>query len=178
MLPALLPIAIAALPALAEWLGGSRAVGERAADVVRAVTGTDDPEAAAAVLADPAKLTELQIALSQIQAQERAAERQAAVQELTAILADVEGARRQTQTLAASGSPLAWGAPIVSAVVLSLWVFTVIAPSAGWASDVSGDDKRIIEYALIAVLAYWIGSSQGSKRSGDAVRDIAVRSAK
>lgn len=159
----LIPVALSVLPALAEWLGGARAgdVAGRAADVVRAVTGTDDPAQAAAALADPAKYAELQIRLAEITAQER-----------QAMLADVANARAQTLALSEQGSPIAWGAPILSLLIALSWCWVMIAPTLG-ATPVDDVSGRLLDTAMTGVIWYWIGSSQGSKRSGDAVRAIA-----
>ena len=53
------------------------------------------------------------------------------------------------------------------------WAWTMIAPTMG-AIPMDDGDKRIVEWTLIAVLGYWISSSQGSKASGNAVRETAV----
>lgn len=164
-MPPLVGVALSVLPALAEWLGGPRAgeAGERMAGAVRAVTGTVDPAQAAAALADPAKYLELQLGLAQIHAQER-----------QAYLADLQHAREQTRRLAEIGSPIAWGAPILSLLISASWCWAMIAPTLGAipVDDLSG---RLLDTAMTGVIWYWIGSSQGSKRSGDAVREIAQR---
>lgn len=169
----LIPVALSVLPALAEWLGGARAgdVAERAAGVVRAVTGTDDPAAAAAALSDPAKWAEAQIRLAEIAGQER-----------DAYLADVANARAQTIALAQAGSGIAWAAPVVS-VVVTLGFFAAVAMvflvQREWDERTAGILNVLLGALVLGfgqVVNYWLGSSAGSKRAGDAVRQIATQS--
>ncbi len=99
--------------------------------------------------------------------------------ELKARLADTQNARQQTLQLVEAGSSMAWGAPVVSIVVLIGFVaLSVLAMR----PDLAGVRENVTLYLLgawqslaTAVVGYWIGSSAGSARSGDAVRALAQR---
>ena len=69
-LPALARVGMEASPAVAQWLGrqiaGDPAIGDRAAEVVRAVTGTDDPIQAEAAMADPGTRSEVAQRLAEL----------------------------------------------------------------------------------------------------------------
>lgn len=80
---------------------------------------------------------------------------------LAALVADTADARRQTVVLAQQGSPFAYCAALVSAVILALFAMMVAAEQFGW-TPVSDGTKRLVEAALVPVLGYWIGSSAGS----------------
>jgi len=154
----MLPLLAAVLPAVAPWLmrqfAGEHAAtaAYAAADAIAAVAGTDDPaEAAARLEADAAARATLLVRLAEIAAQREAQQ-----------LADVANARTQTVHLAQAGSPLAWGAAVVSGAVMGLFAFAVIGQA--WGLAVPDLTMRLIEYAVIAVLGYWLGSSAGSAR--------------
>jgi hypothetical protein len=70
-------------------------------------------------------------------------------------------ARAQTMALAEKGHPLVWGAAAVSGVVLALFAFGMVAETLAWGYAHEAT-KRLLEYALIAVLGYWVGSSARS----------------
>lgn len=154
---ALIPLALQLVPTLARWLGGPDAetTTQRIADTVQAVVGDRDP---AAVLADPEQRAQLVLALARIEAEREAAR----IEETRALLADTASARAQTVELARAGSPLAYGAGLVSAGVMALFGFAVIGTALGLA--IPDLTMRLIEYAVIAVLGYWLGSSAGSAR--------------
>lgn len=100
---ALLPLILSLAPELVSWIAGDKAgtVATKAADVVRAVTGTDDPEAAAAALLDPAKAMEARLALARIAADAEAAKRAADLAEMQAVLGDVANARARDTAIEA-----------------------------------------------------------------------------
>lgn len=95
-------------------------------------------------------------------------------------LADTAGARQQTIALASTGSAIAWGAPVVSGMVVVGYFFCI------WLLFVRGEDLPdnitqivnimfgALQAGFIQVVNYWLGSSAGSKRSGDAVRAVAL----
>ena len=79
---------------------------------------------------------------------------------------DRAGARNQTVELAKAGSRIAWGAPLVSVVVLLTFgvvLHKVLSTPAGTSID---PNAAIMLGALTtmatAVVAYWVGSSAGS----------------
>jgi hypothetical protein len=169
---ALLPLALSVLPGLIDLVAGDKAgrVAGTFASAVAQVTGTDDPATAAAVLADPAKAAELRTRLAEIALETRRAE-----------LADVANARQQTVTLAQTGSGIAWAAPTISVVVVAGFfgcVAMLFVVERTW-DERTANLLNVLFGALIPgfsqVCNYWLGSSAGSKRSGDAVRDIAVQ---
>jgi hypothetical protein len=168
---ALLPLALGLVPEMAKWIAGDKAgtVAAQAADIVRTVTGTEDPAAAAAVLQDPAKAMELRIALANI-----------ALEQERARLADVANARQQTVTLAQAGSGIAWAAPTISVVIVAGFfgcVVLLFMIERSW-DERTANLLNVLFGALIPgfsqVANYWLGSSAGSKASGDAVRAIAA----
>lgn len=96
-------------------------------------------------------------------------------------LADVQSARSQTVELAKAGSGIAWAPPLISVVIL-IGFFGCIFML--FFSERSYDERtanllNVLFGALIPgfvqVCQYWLGSSNGSKRSGDAVRAIAEK---
>jgi hypothetical protein len=120
---ALLPLALGLVPELAKWIAGDKAgtVAAQAADIVRTVTGTDDPATAEAILADPAKVTELRIRLAEIAAQREAAADQARLEMFRTAAADTANAR----ALAAS-TPLIARTQVVLAASTTLAFFVVL----------------------------------------------------
>ncbi|MGG5810955.1 hypothetical protein [Falsiroseomonas sp. CW058] len=157
-------LAITLAPTLARWLGGSPSAQEALAEVAsvaREVAGTEDAESVRnAIAANPEQGAQLKIRLAEIAARLEEAERNADREDLLARLADVAGARRSSEAMAAAGSPLAYGAFIVSMAVLGLFGFTLIGTAYGLV--VPDSMVKLLEYSLIAVLGYWVGSSAGS----------------
>lgn len=164
---ALLPIVLSLAPMLARWLGGTdaEAVAAKAGAVIRSVVGSDDPAALEAAAADPQKAAELRLQLAQVAAEAEKAERKAELDTLRAELADVADARHQTVTLAQAGSPLAWGAPIVTLAVLGLFGGTMYALFRGAVPE--GQMAMILCGAIAAwggqAVSYWLGTSAASR---------------
>ena len=127
MLP-LIPLAISIAPEIAKFLFGSGSAPARVtaqvASAVQSVTGADPSTAdgitaaQAALAGKPELAVQLRTKLAEIAAQAEADQRKADLAALQAQLADVAGARAQTVALAKAGSEIAWGAPVVSLVVL------------------------------------------------------------
>lgn len=153
----LLPLALQFAPQIASLLGGpaaGTALGH-VADAAQAAFGTTDPEQIKLKMQQDASATE-----------RFKAEIDARLHELDAQLADLQDARHQTVDLAKVGSAIAWGAPIVSALVtfgffgvLVLYLYRPI-----------GSDNQVVTMlvgtmatAFGAVVQYWLGSSAGSK---------------
>jgi hypothetical protein len=99
--------------------------------------------------------------------------------DLEAILRDRQGARDQTMALVEKGSTLAWGAPVVSVVVLAGFVglsFLAMKPeSAGIRADVALYLLGAWQSLATAVVGYWIGSSAGSAAKDAAIKQIASK---
>jgi len=135
------PIGAAALGALASALG-TEATPEAVAEAVQA-----DPDKAKAVLADVE------------------AKQAAALSELQERLADVQDARATTVKLVEAGSSIAWGAPIVSVLVVAGFMAVLLALF--WRALPENQVVLVMIGALASefrgVTAYWLGSSIGSK---------------
>lgn len=180
MLP-LVPLALSFVPELIRIIAGDRAggVAGRVAGVVHAVTGTDDPAEAQRKLAeDPALAGQLRIRLAEIalesqRAADLAAEqkRQAELATLQKTLENTQGARTSLIDLVRSGSPIAWGAPIVSVIVtVGFFAFLMMLMWGGIRTGVDATVTNIVNIAVGAlatafatVVNFWLGSSQGSR---------------
>jgi hypothetical protein len=169
MLP-LIPLALSLLPDLGRWIAGDTGgrVASAAADVVRAVAGTDDPaEAQRAVEAlPPAEAAELRIRLAEIA---RAAEQDARAAELEALratLADTQNARGQTVELARAGSQVQWAPVLVSAIVLTAFALMAAAILFKAVPPENREAAMLMLGSLStfagAAVTYWLGSSAGS----------------
>jgi hypothetical protein len=161
LLPLLVQLAGAFGPTLTRMLLGQKAgvVVGTIIDVARKTFGSDDPAAIAAAAKNDPNLVQLYIEGLK-----------AETEQFKASLADVADARTQTVRLAQLGSVIAWGAPIISVVVvagfvilLGLWLFhpptsdqTVLA--------VLNTLVGTLAAAFGAVVQYWLGSSAGSAR--------------
>lgn len=99
--------------------------------------------------------------------------RRAALDAVNARLDDVRAARAALRELAATASPMAWGAPAVS-VVVALGFFMILILMIAWpalpALDSASPVFQIINVAIGAlatafatVVSFWLGSSQGSR---------------
>ena len=166
-------LALDLAPELARWLfgPGSEPVVAAVEGAVSAVTGSADQDVQAARVADPAVAGALRVQLAQIAAQAAAARDAAQMSALAAVLADVAGARAQTLALAQGGSALAWGAPVVSLVVLvtfgavvSLVLFRAVPPGSEAVLNVL---LGTLGAMATSVVGYWVGSSVGSARKDD-----------
>lgn len=101
-----------------------------------------------------------------------------------AALEDTKSARQQTISLAESSSSIAWAAPIISTVIVSgffICVALLFVVQRTW-DERTANLLNVLFGALIPgfsqVCNYWLGSSAGSKRSGDAMRKIAESTGK
>ncbi len=160
-------------PELSRWLFGPEAAPVVAAvrDAVKSVTGTADPAQQAGALQDPAKAGELRLQLAQIAADAAAAADAGANARLVSQLADVAGARAMAVQLAQAGSPMAWGAPVVSVVVLL--TFGAVMSLVLFHQVPSGSEAVLnvllgtLGAMATSVVGYWVGSSVGSARKDD-----------
>lgn len=153
---ALLPLALQAAPWIAKMLFGG--AGEETISAIEAtakkVFGTTDENA-----------IKTQMAADQSKADMFKAELEARRGELEAILADVQSARTQTVELAKAGSSIAWGAPVVSVLVV---ITFSLALGAFFAGKVPSSEVALLLIGTLAgaftqVINYWLGSSAGSK---------------
>lgn len=150
--------------ALGGPLGGT--IGGALGGAIAAALGTDaTPEAVdAAITANPdlavAKLRDLESA------------RHSELAAYQAQLADVQDARHMEIGLVQSGSAIAWAPVIISVLIGTIVAGVIAAVGAGRLPD----NGIVVGWALGAgttVLTYWLGSSDGSRRNGSAVREIA-----
>jgi len=166
---ALLPLALQLLPTLGRWLGGAtgETVASAAAQVVQTVTGTSDPaQAEAALAANPELRVQLTTRLAEIAAQREAAADQARLEEMRAVLADVSNARSMTLGLAQARSPLAYGAVLMTIMVMAanlalVWLLLTRSYPAESKDIVLLLVGQVLGWGTAAV-AYWLGSSAGS----------------
>ena len=173
-LAALLPLVASLAPGLIKHLAGDKAgaiAGEVAAAVTR-VAGSDDPAEVELALVDPARAAELRIELARL-------ESSAETERLRLVLADVAGARAQTVELARVGSPIAWGAVVVSGLVLlafsaSVWVVLTRTLPPG-SQEIALYTVGALQTMAAAVVAYWVGSSAGSARKDETLREAVRR---
>lgn len=169
-------------PEVGRWLFGSDAEPVVAAvqSAVTKVTGTSEGAAQASVLADPDKAAALRVELAKIAAAQEAAAAAATQAVFAAQLSDVAGARTLTAQLAQSGSRIAWGAPVVSVVVLvTFGVVMAIAltrtlPST--AEPVLNMLLGTLGAMATSVVGYWVGSSAGADRKDEHLVTLANRS--
>lgn len=94
---------------------------------------------------------------------------------LKAYLADVQDARAQTIKLVETGSSIAWGAPVISVLIVTgfLGLITGLMFKSVPDNQVTLILFGALSAAFSQVVSYWLGSSAGSARSGDAIRAIA-----
>ena len=92
---------------------------------------------------------------------------------------DRASAREQTIELAKAASPIAWGAPIVSAVVTAGFLLLAILMLFRAVPDTQA--FNLIIGAMIAaftqVVAYWLGSSVGSRAKDQMIRELSADAA-
>ena len=142
------------------------------AQAAATITGVQDEAGqVAAISADPAHADAFRLEVLRIAADERTAERQADADRLNAVMSDVADARKQTVALAAAGSSIAWGAPVVSTLVLV--AFTVMGTLVLWHGVPTGAEgvaSVMLGYVggmATTAVGYWLGSSAGSAAKTD-----------
>lgn len=96
-------------------------------------------------------------------------------------LVDTQSARQQTVDLAKAESKIAWAAPVISTVIVSGFfacVILMVFVQREW-DERTANLLNVLFGSLIIgfgqVCNYWLGSSAGSKRSGDALRAQAAK---
>lgn len=168
-------------PEVGRWLFGTESgpVVSAVQTAIGDITGTDDPAAQAEVLADPAKASALRVELARIAAEREASAATAMQAALLAKLADVAGARAMTVQLAQAGSTIAWGAPVVSVVVL-LTFGGVVAVALTQAMPQGAEPVLNVLLGTLGAMAtsvvgYWVGSSAGSARKDAHLASLAYK---
>ena len=182
-MPPLVSIAISMLPGLAKRVASNVLpdIEARMTTAVRDVLGTDDPAEAERRVADPKVAAELRLRLAEIEAEaeqrEAAAEEKKRESELEAFRAemkDIQSARQMLTDLSAQDSVFAWGAVVVSVVVVLGFFLALVLLFYGEIPD-QGDQEQIAVFQMLnivigaltagfaTVISFWLGSSQGSR---------------
>lgn len=172
------------LPDIGVHLFGSAgpAVQAAAQAAAAAVTGVPSPTAADVSGLAPDKTAELRVRLAEIAAQAQkdkdaaaTAQMNLALASMQASLADTAGARDQTAKLASLGSKIAYGAPVVSVVVLVTFGVVMAIAFTRALPDGSQTILTMLLGSLAAmatsVVSYWVGSSAGSQRKDASLAD-------
>lgn len=171
-------VALDLAPELGHWLfgPGSDTTVKAVQDAVETVTGTAEPESQVAALADPQLATQLRIQLASIAADRAAHEAQATQERLASQLADIANARSTTVQLAQTGSPMAWGAAVVSIIVLgtfaAVMTLTLFRALPQNAEPVLNVLLGTLSAMATSVVSYWVGSSVGSARKDDRLNEM------
>jgi len=181
MFAVLLPLILSLAPQLAGMIFGSKGadVTGKVASVVQAVVGdaadltAPGGAEAAAIQADPraaaelaAKLSDLHLQMQKQQDQEADQLRHDTIEELKAQLADTGSARTMATELAKAHSGLAYGAVVVSVVIVLGFMLTTYAVLTNHFGASEGQFGSVLLGTLAAmatqVANYWLGSSAGS----------------
>lgn len=163
-------IAIDLAPEVGQWLFGPHA--DKTVKAVQAavvsVTGATEAAAQVAAVANPDVAKELRLQLAQIAAESANAASKSMQDQLSSQLADVSNARSTTIQLAQSGSTIAWGAPVVSIIVLLTFGAVM---TAALTRTLPTNAEPVLNVLLgtlgamaTSVVSYWVGSSAGSAR--------------
>ena len=177
LLPLLVQLAGQFGPTLTNMLLGPKAIDviTTATKVAATVFGTTDPAGIQQAIANNPALA--QVYLAQIQAE---------TEQFKDALADVASARAQTVTLAQVGSPIAWGAPVVSVVVVTGFLAIVIIFMMIMTQKLSVDSSVMGTLGVLfgylgasfqQVVGYWVGSSAGSASKDRIINNAMVGAA-
>lgn len=110
------------------------------------------------------------VKLAQIEAETKAKD---------AELADIANARATTVQFAQAGSSIAWGAPVISVIITAgfftvmLMLFFVRAEMPQSVFQLLSVMLGLLVTSFAGVVQYWTGSSDSSRRNGDAIREVA-----
>lgn len=167
-----LPLILGIAPTVASWIMGDKtgAAVSKVTGIAREILGTDDANGIErAISGDPNLASQFKMAVIQAEADARRQEFEA----LQAQLADVQSARSQTVKLAEARSPIAYGAVVVSTIVLvgfAVMLWLVIR------EEVPANQRDMVTLLLgtlagmaSSVVAYWVGSSNGSMQKNAAL---------
>ncbi len=163
-------VALDLAPELGQWLfgPGSANTVKAVQTAVQTVTGAAEVGEQMQALTNPDLARSLRIQLAGIAASRAAAAAKAAQDQLIAQLADIANARATTVQLAQSNSPMAWGAAVVSVVVLTTFagamLMTLLRAIPQNAEPVLNVLLGSLTAMATSVVSYWVGSSVGSAR--------------
>ena len=141
------------------------------------VTGqTAEADQVTALTSDPGLTEQFRVQALQIAADREAARDTAVQNQIEAGLAGVANARATTVDLAGKGSAIAWGAPVVSLVVLVTFGL-VVALALLRPLPVGSEAILNVLLGVLArdgdhVVGYWVGSSAGSAAKTDLLRQL------
>lgn len=165
------PLVQAGLPALGGLLGGllGSTIGGVVGKAMAGALGVEPtPQAVAKRIEANPNDARVKLAAIEAETKEREAE-----------LADIANARSQTIALAEAGSPIAWGAPVISLIV-TIGFFTIMAGLFFVPTEMPQSVFQLLSVmlgilatAFAGVVQYWTGSSDSSRRNGDAIRAVA-----
>jgi hypothetical protein len=160
----LLPLLLNLAPTVASWVLGDKTgkAVETVTGIIQRTTGTDGDPSMANLTAE--QTLQLRMALIQAEADNRRLE----MEEMKEQLKDVQSARSMTIEAAKAGSPIAWGAAVISALVLiaygaALYLSVTIEVPASQKDNVAGLLWTLNALA-VSVVGFWVGSSAGSFR--------------
>ena len=164
----MLNIILAALPALGSLVSGGKAdaVITAGTKIAREVFGTTDETAIAkAIETNPALADQFKAKL------------EAETANLAAQLADVQDARATTVRLAETGSPIAWGAPAISLLVVIGYIGLVFALLF---KSIPDNQVTLVLFGGLSaafgqVINYYLGSSAGSASKDVALKQLAAK---
>lgn len=164
----MLNLILAALPALGSLITGGKAGEVIAAGtkIAQEVFGTTDERAIAQKIAtDPALAEQFKAKL------------EAETSALQSQLADVQDARATTVRLAENGSPIAWGAPAISLLVVMGYIGLVFALLF---KSIPDNQVTLVLFGGLSaafgqVINYYLGSSAGSASKDMALKQIAAK---
>ena len=165
----IIPLLVSLAPTVAGWIGGDKTgkAVETVTSIAREIFGADAAGSAdaleRAIAADPEKALIFKSRLIAAESEER----QRQHDELMAYLADTQSARSQTVALARAGSPIAYGAVVISTIItvsFALMLYVVLTRAIP-------TDALAIANVLLGTLAaaqaqvvnYWLGSSRSSE---------------
>lgn len=164
-------------------------IAQAVVSAVSAVTGAPSPTPADITALTPDAKANLQVQLAQIAAGAEVARLNAAhaaettaLAEIEARVADTSSARAMTVGLAQSHSPLAWGAALISAIILvafggTTYVVLVYALPPGPSATLSNVLLGTLAAMATQVANYWLGSSSGSQSKDAAIANSVPASA-
>jgi hypothetical protein len=179
----LIPLLLGLAPTVASWIMGDKtgAAVEKVTGIARDLLGTDDAGGIErAISTDPNLALQFKMAVMQAEADARdhvERMKQQQIDEMAAQLVDVQNARNQTVELAKAGSPLAWGAGVVSVLAIIVFagfvymLFAKTVPEGMKEALLLLGGSAATGYGM--VLSYWLGSSSGSAAKTTALEKIA-----
>ena len=162
-------LAIQLVPSLTRWIAGDGGeTVEKIVGAVEQITGSSNPAAQQAAIADPQVAGDLAVQLAQIVSEREAAHETATLETFKAGLADVSNARQTTVALAAQGDPMEWAAPVLSIIIIAGFIAMIFVIAKVVMPIGSGPLANVLLGTLsamaIQVANFYLGSSTDSRR--------------